>query len=95
MMSWVWTSRFIRSNIYDLPDALDEQFDIVFTSYGVLTWLPDLDGWAEVIYKRLKPGGTFYIVEFHPFTDVFERSESGDMIPTYGYLRNELFFRRQ
>ncbi len=85
-------TRFIRSNIYDLPDALDEQFDIVFTSYGVLTWLPDLDGWAEVIGKYLKPGGTFYIVEFHPFADVFEQSDSGDMVPTYGYLRNELFF---
>ena len=29
-------TRFIRSNIYDLPDVLDEQFDVVFTSYGVL-----------------------------------------------------------
>ena len=85
-------ARFIRSNIYDLPDALDEQFDIVFTSYGVLTWLPDLDGWAEVIYKQLRPGGTFYIVEFHPFTDVFEQSDSGDMVPTYGYQDHELFF---
>ena len=49
-------ARFICSNIYDLPDTLDEEFDIVFTSYGVLTWLPDLDKWAEVIYKRLKAG---------------------------------------
>lgn len=85
-------ARFIHSNIYDLPDTLDEQFDIVFTSYGVLNWLPDLDRWAEVIGKFLKPGGTFYIVEFHPFADVFERSDSGEMIPTYDYLHHELFF---
>ena len=71
------TARFIHSNIYDLPDALDERFDIVFTSYGVLNWLPDLDRWAKVIYKFLKPSGTFYIIEFHPFADVFEQSESG------------------
>ena len=34
---------FIRSNIYDLPDALDEagQFDIVYTSYGVPPTTPD------------------------------------------------------
>ena len=85
------TARFIHSNIYDLPDALDERFDIVFTSYGVLNWLPDLDRWAKVIYKFLKSSGTFYIIEFHPFADVFEQSESGEMIPTYGYLHNELF----
>ena len=85
-------ARFIHSNVYDLPEVLAEEFDIVFTSYGVLNWLPDLDRWAEVIDKHLKPGGTFYIVEFHPFSDVFEQSDSGDMIPTYAYLHHELFF---
>ena len=28
-------TRFILSDVYDLPDALDEEFDIVFTSQGV------------------------------------------------------------
>ena len=59
-------ARFVRSNVYDLPRVLDEQFDIVFTSYGVLAWLPDLDAWAEVVAHFLKPGGFFYIAEFHP-----------------------------
>ncbi|MEM7660585.1 MAG: class I SAM-dependent methyltransferase, partial [Bacteroidota bacterium] len=39
-------AQFIRSNVYDLPEILDEQFDIVFTSYGTIGWLPDLDRWA-------------------------------------------------
>ena len=64
--------RFICSNLYDLPDALEEQFDIVFTSYGVLTWLPDIGRWAQAVSNHLKPGGVFYIVEFHPFATVFE-----------------------
>ena len=84
--------RFICSNVYDLPDALDEQFDIVFTSYGVLTWLPDIRMWAEVIDNHLKPGGLFYIVEFHPFMGAFEPSEAGDMRPVYRYFHEELFF---
>ena len=84
--------RFICSNVYDLPGMLDEQFDVVFTSYGVLIWLPDIKGWAEVVYRHLKPGGVFYIVEFHPFADAFELSESGDMVPTYRYFHHELFF---
>jgi SAM-dependent methyltransferase len=63
---------FICANIYDLPHLLNEKFDIVFTSYGILCWLPDIRRWADVIACFLKPGGTFYIVEAHPFTNVFE-----------------------
>ena len=85
-------ARFICSNVYDLPKVLDERFDIVFTSYGLLAWLPDLDGWAEVIDNHLKPGGVFYIVEFHPFMCILEPSESGEMDTAHGYLHEELFF---
>jgi len=72
------SGRFIRSNIYDLPAVLDEQFDIVFTSYGVLCWLPDLARWAEVAARYVCPGGTFYMVEFHPILQVL--SEDGERI---------------
>ena len=65
-------AEFVLSNVYDLPEVLGGKFDIVFTSYGALNWLPDLTKWAQVIDRFLKPGGTFYIVEFHPFADVFD-----------------------
>lgn len=57
---------FVQSNVLELPDHLEGQFDIVFTSYGVICWLHDLGRWAEVIHHFLKPGGTFLIVEMHP-----------------------------
>jgi 2-polyprenyl-3-methyl-5-hydroxy-6-metoxy-1,4-benzoquinol methylase len=57
---------FVCCNVYDLKQHLDKQYDIVFTSYGVIGWLPDLDEWASIISYFLKPGGIFYIVEFHP-----------------------------
>lgn len=60
-------ARFIQCNLYDLPQHLDEQFDIVFTSYGVIAWLEDLPAWAALIDQYLKPGGTFFIAEFHPY----------------------------
>ncbi len=85
-------TRFINSNVYDLSDVLDEQFDIVFTSYGVLCWLPDLDDWAAVVHRFLKPGGSFYIAEIHPFMTTVEQSESGDLRPVHGYFDQELFF---
>lgn len=60
------TARFICCNVYDLKEHLNELFDIVFTSYGVIGWLPDLGKWAEIISYFLKPGGHFYMAEFHP-----------------------------
>jgi len=59
-------AKFICCNVYDLPAHLDEKFDIVFTSYGTIGWLPDLDKWASIINLYLKPGGCFYMVDFHP-----------------------------
>lgn len=65
-------TKFICCNIYDLPQHLDEQFDIVFTSYGTIGWLPDLDKWAAVIAQFLKPNGKFVFVEFHPVVWMFD-----------------------
>ena len=85
-------TRFICSNIYDLPDVLDEQFDVVFTSYGVLCWLPDLDKWASVVANHLKPGGTFYVIDGHPAMNVFEESDAGELQVTYPYFHTEFLW---
>ena len=77
---------FICSNIYDLPKVLEEQFDIIFTSYGTIGWLPDLNKWASIISKYLKPNGKFIFVEFHPviwmFNDNFNEIK-------YRYFKSE------
>lgn len=65
-------AKFICCNLYDLPKHLDEKFDIVYTSYGAITWLPDLDQWAKIISQYLKPGGQFVFVEFHPAVWIFD-----------------------
>ena len=65
-------AKFICCNVYDLKEHLGEKFDIVFTSYGVVGWLPDLDKWAEIISHYLKPGGVFYMAEFHPVVWMFD-----------------------
>jgi SAM-dependent methyltransferase len=63
---------FVECDLYDLPAALDRRFDVVFTSHGVLGWLPDLEGWARLIARYLVPGGTFFIVEAHPVLMCFD-----------------------
>ena len=65
---------FVESDLYELPGYaqldrrwLGQRFDVVYTSWGVLCWLPDLARWARLIADYLAPGGIFYIAEFHPF----------------------------
>ena len=65
---------FVCCNVYDAQQHLDEKFDIIYTSYGTIGWLPDLKKWANVIYDLLKPGGRFYIVDFHPIIWMFDQN---------------------
>lgn len=65
-------STFICCDIYDLPEHLNDTFDIVFTSYGTIGWFPDLEKWAAIISKYLKRGGFFVIADFHPVVWMFD-----------------------
>jgi SAM-dependent methyltransferase len=57
---------FERATVGELPASLHGGFDLVFTSHGVLGWLPDLDAWARDIVACLRPGGRLYLSELHP-----------------------------
>jgi SAM-dependent methyltransferase len=63
-------ARFLCGDIYDLADLVEGRFDVVFTSYGVLPWLPDLDRWARLVASVLERGGVFHLVEFHPLASM-------------------------
>lgn len=66
------STKFICTDIYDLTNHLDEKFDIIFTSYGTIGWLPDLNRWAEIVSHFLKPCGELIFVEFHPVVWMFD-----------------------
>ncbi|MFD1768937.1 class I SAM-dependent methyltransferase [Sphingobacterium suaedae] len=66
------SAEFICCDIYELPKNLHQTYDIVFTSYGTIGWLPDIHQWASVIAHFLKPGGKFVFVEFHPAVWMFD-----------------------
>jgi SAM-dependent methyltransferase len=61
---------FVCSNVYDFTRGEADPYEIVFTSYGAVCWLPDLARWAEIVSSNLVVGGTFYMVEFHPIHDL-------------------------
>lgn len=80
-------ARFLVSDIEGLPGVLDESFEIVYTSGGVLGWLPDIASWGHVAAKFVRPGGFLYITEIHPVAQVFENEgvEPGELRLAYPY----------
>jgi len=65
-------AQFICCDIYALKEHLNEKFDLVFTSYGTIGWLPYISKWAAIIGHFLKPGGNFIMADFHPFIWTFD-----------------------
>lgn len=63
---------FICCDVYETLNHITEKFDIVYTSYGTIGWLPDLEQWAKIISGALKPDGKFVFVEFHPVLWMFD-----------------------
>lgn len=63
---------FICCDVYDAPNHLDEKFDIVYTTYGTIGWLPDINQWAAVVSHFLKPNGKLVFADFHPVVWMFD-----------------------
>ena len=62
-----------RCDVLDTPHELDGTADLVYTGRGALCWLHDLNGWAAVIARLLKPGGLFHVFDDHPVNWLFEQ----------------------
>jgi len=65
-------SEFVCCNVLEIDKYLKRSYDIIFTSYGTIGWLPDLKKWGELIFQYLNPGGQFIMVEFHPVIWMFD-----------------------
>ncbi|MGB5420113.1 class I SAM-dependent methyltransferase [Algibacter sp.] len=84
-------AEFVCCNVLETSELVKDTFDIVFTSYGVIGWLPDLKPWGKMIAERLKKGGTFFMVEFHPIVWMFDYLE-GKPIMKYGYMQDDVIY---
>ncbi|WP_267639515.1 class I SAM-dependent methyltransferase [Haloarchaeobius amylolyticus] len=80
-------AEFVESDVLGLD--LDREFDVVFTSYGVLAWLDDLAAWADTVDRHLAPGGVFYIAENHPVAGTFASVEGDSAELAYPYFSDE------
>lgn len=59
-------ARFVVADVYSARADVDGDFDVVFTSWGALCWLPDMARWAEVASSCLRTGGMLYVADGHP-----------------------------
>lgn len=84
-------ARFVCADVYDAAAAVDgEQFDVVYTGLGAINWLADIDRWAATMASVCKPGGTFYLAEFHPFAATFDdETTEAALVPRFGYFGHE------
>lgn len=80
---------FELAEIASLPGRFAGEFDIVFTSYGAIQWLPDLEAWADTIAQALAPGGAFCIAEAHPAAAVFDDEREDTLAVRYSYFDTE------
>lgn len=77
-------ARFVESSVDDAAAVVDDRFDIVYTSIGVLMWLPHLDSWASAIHDLLVPGGTFFIRDAHPVLNAVDHDHDDDELVMSG-----------
>ena len=75
--------------------TLQRQYDVVFTSVGVLGWLPDLEDWARVVAACLKPGGKFFVFEAHPTLFLFDQQPPARMRFIYPYFAREALIEKE
>jgi len=73
---------FVRANVYDARAAVSGAFDIVYTTWGTICWLPDLPGWARTIASLLVPGGYLYFADAHPQMLAMEQRD-GRLVQEY------------
>jgi len=76
---------FVVSDVLKLDQKLKEEFDIVYTSYGAIGWLPDINKWANIVSGFLKPGGQFIFAEFHPVLWMYDENIKEI---SYGYFNS-------
>ncbi len=78
-------AQFVAADIYELPTSLGE-FDLVYASWGVVCWLPDLNRWAQIVAAHLRHGGSFLLCEHHPIWEVLGVRGDGTVAVTVDYF---------
>ena len=63
---------FVQATVDEAPHLTPGPFDLVFTTWGTICWLPGMTVWARVIASVLVPRGELYFADAHPSFLVLE-----------------------
>ena len=75
--------QFLCSDIYALPSDIEQDFDIVLITIGVLNWMPDLTRFFEIATGLLRPDGHMLVYETHPFLEMFDPDSATPHTPAF------------
>ena len=75
---------FVEGTVDRAPDLTPGPFDLVFTTWGTICWLPDMKRWARTIASVLAPGEELYFADAHPGFMLMEEV-AGKLVPTYDF----------
>jgi len=79
-------ARFVQADVYDTLQVIPglHSFDMVFVTWGAITWLPDIERWTQIVAAMLRPGGSLYLADGHPVAYVFDdATRSSDGMPGF------------
>ena len=83
---------FYQGNVLDIPETFNDSFDTLFIQIGAIVWIEDLKTLFKVVYRLLKPGGVFYLLDAHPITHMFAIDGEHNFDPKNPYkLANSYF----
>ncbi len=89
-------ARFVQADVHDAVDALGDGFDLVYSSVGVVAWLPSMARWAKVMAELLTPGGRLYLRDGHPMLMTLDETrDDHQLVITHPYFRRPEPQRRE
>jgi SAM-dependent methyltransferase len=75
---------FVHGTLDDAPALVPGPFDLAFSTWGTLCWLPDMARWAAVVAAVLAADGELYLADLHPAFAVLEQ-DGGKLVPTFDF----------
>ncbi|MGH7102002.1 MAG: class I SAM-dependent methyltransferase [Acetobacteraceae bacterium] len=77
------SARFVEGDVRDVRAVVGGQFDLVFASWGVICWIPDLAPWFRAAASMLRRGGRLYLVDDHPGAATLRQTSGEGGGPAY------------
>ena len=63
-------------DVLDVPKSLDAIGDLLYTGRGALPWIMDIQKWAAIVRRLLKPKGRLFVFEGHPLDWIWDTNAS-------------------